>query len=82
MVELKSKTGQPEVNLVVLDRLVHDYMLEEDLIDDEGTSMRSEASSPVILTHLTGVLPIETCALLPPLSALFSLMKCSKPSLE
>lgn len=38
MVELKSKNGQPEVNLLVLDRLVHDYMVEEDLIDDEGTS--------------------------------------------
>ncbi|CAL8470326.1 g9868 [Coccomyxa elongata] len=45
MVELKSEKGQPEVNLLVLDRLVHDYMLEEDLIDDEGTSLRPDGSA-------------------------------------
>lgn len=47
MVELKTKNGQPEVNLVVLDRLVQDYMVEEDLVDEEGTSMRAEGSAPV-----------------------------------
>ncbi|EIE26081.1 hypothetical protein COCSUDRAFT_46483 [Coccomyxa subellipsoidea C-169] len=46
MVELKTKNGQPEVNLVVLDRLVQDYMVEEDLVDEEGTSMRAEGSAP------------------------------------
>ncbi|BDA44366.1 hypothetical protein COCOBI_05-5500 [Coccomyxa sp. Obi] len=45
MVELKSKNGQPEVNLLVLDRLVHDYMVEEDLIDDGGTSLRPDGSA-------------------------------------
>ncbi len=45
--ELKSEKGQPEVNLLVLDQLVHDYMLEEDLIDDEGTSLRPDGSAVV-----------------------------------
>ena len=64
MVVLKSKTSQVEVNLAVLDRLVHDYMLEEDLIDDEGTSVRSEASTPVLSHTMTWSLPIATSAVL------------------
>ena len=47
MVELKSKNGQPEVNLLVLDRLVHEYMVEEDLIDDEAASLRPDGSALV-----------------------------------
>jgi len=47
MVELKARHGQPEVNLEVLDRLVHNYMLEEDLVDEEKTPTRAEGSCAV-----------------------------------
>lgn len=46
MVELKNKNG-PAVNLEVLDRLVHEYMLEEELIDEEGPTTRPDAPSAV-----------------------------------
>lgn len=62
MVEMKSKTGQPEVNLLVLDRLVHDYMVEEDLVDDEGTTLRPDGSALVrshrsVLSHWSKRVP-------------------------
>jgi hypothetical protein len=48
MVELKNRHG-PAVNLEVLDRLVHEYMLEEELIDDDGATTRPESPSAVTI---------------------------------